>query len=189
MNGYVIFAAVILFFIMLFTRVMLLRKSGVKAVIFSGSDYILLPFAALFLYEIVASTFNLPLPLSGILNRPFFNSKITPLIGIALCALGLISVLLCLISFGKSFRIGIDRETPDKLVTTGMFSVSRNPIYVSFLTFFLGIFLSYPNFVFLFFLIAGFAAIHRQILREERFLKQHYGNAYLEYCKKVRRYL
>jgi protein-S-isoprenylcysteine O-methyltransferase Ste14 len=33
-------------------------------------------------------------------------------------------------SFGTSFRVGIDVEHPDKLVTTGIFAVSRNPIYV-----------------------------------------------------------
>ncbi len=189
MYGTVVFTATVLFFAMIFTRVMLLRKSGINAVIFAGSDYVLLPFAILFLYEIVAETFTLPLPFASVLNLTFFSSTITATIGIILCALALVGILLCLISFGKSFRIGIDRDTPDKLVTTGMFSVSRNPIYVSFLTFFLGIFLSYPNAIFTFFLLAAFASIHRQILREEDFLKKHYGNEYTEYCKKVRRYL
>jgi protein-S-isoprenylcysteine O-methyltransferase Ste14 len=36
----------------------------------------------------------------------------------------------------------------------------------------------------------GFAlAIHRQIMREEKFLASHYGAEYDEYRKKARRYL
>jgi protein-S-isoprenylcysteine O-methyltransferase Ste14 len=30
---------------------------------------------------------------------------------------------------------------------------------------------------------------HRQVLLEEAYLQQHYGQEYLEYCHRVRRYL
>jgi protein-S-isoprenylcysteine O-methyltransferase Ste14 len=30
---------------------------------------------------------------------------------------------------------------------------------------------------------------HRQILREEEYLKKHYGAKYANYCRRVRRYL
>jgi protein-S-isoprenylcysteine O-methyltransferase Ste14 len=30
---------------------------------------------------------------------------------------------------------------------------------------------------------------HRQVLREEDYLRQHYGQAYMDYCNRVRRYL
>jgi len=33
------------------------------------------------------------------------------------------------------------------------------------------------------------AMIHRQILREEAFLKKQYGGEYAAYCAKVRRYI
>ncbi|MDR2500992.1 MAG: hypothetical protein LBD37_07940 [Treponema sp.] len=39
------------------------------------------------------------------------------------------------------------------------------------------------------FLVILIITIHRQILREEKFLKKHYGNEYEEYCNQVRRYL
>jgi protein-S-isoprenylcysteine O-methyltransferase Ste14 len=30
---------------------------------------------------------------------------------------------------------------------------------------------------------------HRQVLREEDYLRRHYGHAYVDYCNRVRRYL
>ena len=85
--------------------------------------------------------------------------------------------------------MGIDSEQPDKLVTSGIFAVSRNPIYVAFGFILLGQFLIFSNWILLVYAVAGVLLFHRQVLREEAFLRVHYGNEYGEYCKKVRRYL
>jgi len=98
-------------------------------------------------------------------------------------------MLLSLVSFGRSFRVGIDVERPDRLVTTGIFAFSRNPIYAAFIMVLLGQFLVFPNWVPLAYLLAGSVVIHRQVLREEAFLRQHYGDEYAAYCRRVRRYV
>jgi len=61
-----------------------------------------------------------------------------------LCLAGLVLLFLSLVSFGKSFRVGIDQEHPDKLITAGVFVFSRNPIYVAFALVLLGQFLVFP---------------------------------------------
>jgi protein-S-isoprenylcysteine O-methyltransferase Ste14 len=109
--------------------------------------------------------------------------------GIAICYTSLIWIGLTLKSFGKSFRIGIDGNAPDKLVTSGMFALSRNPIYVAFLAFLTGMILAYPNLAACIAFALFATAIHRQVLREEKFLRGHYGNEYEDYCRRVRRYL
>jgi len=111
------------------------------------------------------------------------------IIAIIICTISLIWFGLTLKIFGKSFRVGIDENTKENLIVNGTFSISRNPIYVGFLTFFAGIFIAYSNILTSVFLILFFIIIHRQILREEIFLKGHYGNVYNEYCKNVRRYM
>jgi protein-S-isoprenylcysteine O-methyltransferase Ste14 len=93
------------------------------------------------------------------------------------------------VSFGRSFRVGIDVDEPGGLVTTGIFGVSRNPIYVGFFLFLVGQLLVFPNWVPLFYLVAGAGLFHRQVLREEGFMRQHYGREYAEYCGRVRRYI
>jgi protein-S-isoprenylcysteine O-methyltransferase Ste14 len=85
--------------------------------------------------------------------------------------------------------VGIDVDHPDKLITTGVFAFSRNPIYVAFAFILLGQFLIFSNWIVLAYLIAGVWLFHRQVLREEGFLKDHYGQEYAAYCQRVRRYL
>jgi protein-S-isoprenylcysteine O-methyltransferase Ste14 len=160
---------------------------GIKAMKFGENDkkdFLIPPFALLFFYLIFASALNLPK-----LGVELFSNEIVRWIGVALCLPGLILFLLSLISFGKSFRVGLDEDHPGPLVTTGTFAISRNPIYVAFGFILLGIFLIFPNWILLLYLVAGIWLFNRQVLREEDSLKNIYGEEYTEYGKKVRRYL
>ena len=171
-------------------RAALLRRQGVKALVFGvtdKSDFLLIPVIASFFYALLASIFTWPFP--AFLIRFFWQSSLLNIAAIIICALALVCLAATLKAFGRSFRVGIDEKTTDKLVTTGTFAFSRNPIYVAFLTFFLGMFLAYPSLVTTIFWLLLAAAIHRQILREEKFLQSHYGQEYTTYCTKVRRYL
>ena len=107
----------------------------------------------------------------------------------AFCTGGLGLLLWSLISFGRSFRVGIDTDRPDRLVTSGLFAVSRNPIYVAFASVLLGQFLIFPNWILLLYMGAATWLFHRQVLREEEYLKKHYGDEYANYFRRVRRYL
>jgi protein-S-isoprenylcysteine O-methyltransferase Ste14 len=53
----------------------------------------------------------------------------------------------------------------------------------------LGEFFIFPNWILLVYLLAASWLIHRQVLREEEYLTQHYGQEYAEYCRRVKRYL
>lgn len=78
---------------------------------------------------------------------------------------------------------------PGGLITTGIFSLSRNPIFLSMDLYFLGTFLIYSN---LFFLLCGIGIVfgfHFQIRQEEAFLTEKYGNSYHGYMAQVRRYI
>ena len=171
-------------------RAAVLRRKGIKAIVFGAtdkSDFLLVPFVLVIIYTICSGAFGLPMwkPLAA----SFWETRIPGVFGLALCAVAVIGIAASLMSFGDSFRVGIDEETPHKLVTTGMFSISRNPIYVCFLLFFTGLFLIHRNIVIAAAVILFALAIHRQVLREEKFLKSHYGAEYEAYCGQVKRYL
>ena len=102
---------------------------------------------------------------------------------------GLSIFCLALISFGNSWRVGVDKQNSGKLVTNGIFSISRNPVFVFMDIYFLGVWLIYSNIFFLIALILVITGIHFQILQEEKFLLKQYGKEYKDYQRKVRRYL
>ena len=179
-----------LFIVMVAARSVLLSRRGTKVIVFGVSDktdYLIIPVVLFFFYGIAATAVNLPFP--GILKQRFWEIPAAALGAIIICTLSLLWFALTLRAFGKSFRVGIDETTSDKLVTTGAFALSRNPLYAAFIAFFLGLFLAYATLVSAVFLVLVSITIHRQILREESFLKTHYGSEYAAYCKKVRRYL
>ncbi len=173
---------------MVLTRVMLLKRRGIEAMNFGKTDktdFLILPFAILYIYLVLASAFGFP----TIGAQSIFRSEVVAWLGVVFCLTGVVLLLWSLISFGKSFRVGIDTEQPDKLITTGAFAFTRNPIYVAFALVLLGETLIFANGILLVYLVAGIWLFHRQVLREEAYLMQHYGKEYLEYSKRVRRYL
>jgi protein-S-isoprenylcysteine O-methyltransferase Ste14 len=170
------------------TRILLMRRTGLKVVYFANidrTDVLIPPFALLYVYIVIAAPLRLP-PVS---EQELFHSEVLSWVGVFLCVLGLVLFLLSLVSFGTSFRVGIDTHRPGALITTGVFALSRNPIYVAFWIVLLGQFLIFPNWILLAYLPGAAWLFHRQVLREEEFLRKHYGPAYAQYCNRVRRYL
>lgn len=188
MPGYLAALTIVLLLGMVLFRLFLLRRAGTRAMHFASEDkteLLIPPFALFYFYTIFAAAFNLPL----VSRQTFFSSTGIAWAGVLLCVAGLTFLFLSLVSFGKSFRVGIDVDHPDELITTGIFAFSRNPIYVAFALVLLGEFLVFPNWIMLLYLVAGIGLLHRQVLREEAFLRAHYGDDYLTYCNQVRRYL
>ena len=170
------------------TRVVWMRRRGTSAMHFGKidkTDFLIPPCAVLYCYLVFAAAFNWP----AVSTHAFFQTEAIAWIGVAFCFAGLLLLLWSLVSFGQSFRVGIDTDHSDKLITTGVFAFSRNPIYVAFAALLLGQFLIFPHWILLAYIGAGTWLFHRQVLREEAFLRTHYGQEYLEYCNRVRRYL
>ncbi len=173
---------------MVLARVVVMRRKGIEAMNFGKidrTDFLIPPFALFYFYLIFAAAFGLP----AVSTQVFFQSEIAAWLGVIFCLAGLVFFFWSLVSFGKSFRVGIDADHPGKLVTSGAFALSRNPIYVGFGLVLVGQFLIFPNWIRLLYLVAGFWLFHRQVLREEDYLKQHYGQEYAGYCQRVPRYL
>ena len=169
------------------TRVSLLRRQGIQAMKFGNidkTDFLIPPFALFYFYVVLAAAFNWP----TVGRQELFHSEIISWIGVLLCVAGLLLLLWSVGSFRQSFRVGIDVDHPDRLITDGVFAFSRNPIYVAFAIILIGEFFILPNWITLAYVVAATWLFHRQVLREEDYLRRHYGQAYLEYCNRVGRY-
>jgi protein-S-isoprenylcysteine O-methyltransferase Ste14 len=82
-----------------------------------------------------------------------------------------------------------DRPTTT-IVTEGCFRYSRNPLYLSLMLIYSGISI-YANSLWLVFLLPLlFVGLERGVvLREEKYLERKFGDEYLQYKKKVRRWI
>ena len=110
-------------------------------------------------------------------------------IGWGLIAASLGWVLFAQVNMGRSWRIGIDHARATDLVSGGLFRFSRNPIFLGMVTWLVGLLLVQPDAVTLAALVAGFISISVQIRLEEEHLSVLHGDAYAQYCGKVRRWI
>ena len=84
------------------------------------TDFFIPPLALFYFYLVFAAVFNWPTAST----QEFFHSEAIAWVGVVSCLAGLLLLLWSLVSFGQSFRVGIDAEHPDKLITTGVFAFS-----------------------------------------------------------------
>jgi protein-S-isoprenylcysteine O-methyltransferase Ste14 len=102
-------------------------------------------------------------------------------VGLVIYGLG---VLLCLVSvsnFAKPAENGINLK--------GLYRISRNPMYVAYFIYFLGCVLLTQSLILLVILIVFQISAHWIILSEERWCIKKFGEEYINYMNKVRRYI
>jgi protein-S-isoprenylcysteine O-methyltransferase Ste14 len=188
MPNYFAVLTIILLVGMVLSRVLMMKRNGIEAMNFGKidkTDFLIPLFALFYFYTVFAAAFHWPTSSTQV----FFEVEGISWAGVCWCLAGLGLMLWSLASFGKSFRVGIDQEHPDRLITSGVFAYSRNPIYVAFAVVLLGQFLIFPNWILLIYTGAAVLLLHRQVTREEGYLQLHYGKEYSDYCDRVRRYL
>ena len=119
----------------------------------------------------------------------YIENENLSIIGWGFLIISLIIVWIAQSQMANSWRIGIDEKNKTQLVTKGLFSVSRNPIFLGIMIANIGLFLVIPNAFTLLIITLSTISINTQIRLEEEFLRREFGNDYLEYAKKVRRWI
>jgi protein-S-isoprenylcysteine O-methyltransferase Ste14 len=109
--------------------------------------------------------------------------------GWALLVSSLVWVLIAQAQMGASWRIGIDSANRTHLVQTGLFRISRNPIFLSMRVTLLGLFMVAPTAATLVVLVAGEILVQIQVRLEEAHLAGMHGEQYNAYRSAVRRWL
>lgn len=119
----------------------------------------------------------------------YLSEIVVEILGLTLTALGVIFFEFAIFFMKSSWRVGVDRNTRTDLITDGIYKYSRNPAFVGFDLMFIGLFLTYPNILSFIVMCSNVAAIHLQILQEEKFLQENFGKEYAVYKKSTPRYL
>lgn len=109
--------------------------------------------------------------------------------GFCVGILGDIIFLISVLRMKDSWRAGIPEKDKTELVTGGIYSFSRNPAFLGFDLMYIGVALMYLNFLTAAFTIFAIVMLHLQILQEEKYMAATFGESYLQYKKKVFRYL
>jgi protein-S-isoprenylcysteine O-methyltransferase Ste14 len=110
--------------------------------------------------------------------------------GVALISLACLIALLAVIRFLK-FKTHVEPWKPTStIITTGVYRFSRNPIYLAFAIINVGIgFLLNSGWI-LFSVVALIPLLQVVVIsREERYLETKFGEDYLQYKRRVRRWI
>lgn len=171
------------------------RQTGINPITFghtdSAHDFIGTCFKLLFVlilanivvYGIGKSIYRYLLP------ADFLRYPQIQWIGGSLCLLSLAWTVLAQHQMGRSWRIGIDEAHTTLLKTTGLFAVSRNPIFLGMIVTLVGLFLVIPNAVSFMVTVLGYVLIQIQIRMEEAFLLNRHRANYQQYKDRVPRLL
>ena len=128
--------------------------------------------------------------IDALLGISRFHSVLTTVLALLLLAIGFLLRLWATYLFYERHMKVISLVPQQKLITSGPFSISRNPLYLGGNVFiFLGavLLLGSPAGVVL--TAVNVLAVDFMIRREERQLAQQYGEAWTEYANRVRRWL
>ncbi|SIO27530.1 Protein-S-isoprenylcysteine O-methyltransferase Ste14 [Rhodovulum sp. ES.010] len=111
-------------------------------------------------------------------------------VGIGLVAAGLAVSGWAAVHFLLERTSLIPRETPDKLVTTGLYRFSRNPIYLADTAILTGLVLIWDAVPSLVLVPVFMKLIERRFVRkEEAAIRARFGSEFDAYCARVRRWI
>ena len=171
------------------------KQTGINPITFGKNDnahdyigfimkvLIVLLFVAVLTYSMSEKMYSYLVPIS------YLQTQTLTIIGLALIHIALVWISIAQFQMSNSWRIGIDEENKTKLVTDGVFSISRNPIFLGMIISVLGLFLILPNTLTFFLTITTYIVIQIQIRLEEEFLQKQHAQDYVNYKLKTKRLL
>lgn len=190
-----IFLLIYFFLVFIIRSVLLKRNTGINPLTFNNSDdahgfngkvFTIITFMEL----IVTGIYAFKIEWYGYL-LPFWylEHEVLENIGWSLLIISLVIVWVAQSQMSTSWRIGIDEINKTELITKGLFSISRNPIFLGIMLTNIGLFLIIPNALTLLITSISALSINTQIRLEEAYLKEAFGKGYLDYYEEVRRWL
>lgn len=136
---------------------------------------------------LIAAALQFAVPLS--LPRGFFTPAVLPA-GIALIVVGSVLIILARRELAQHDQPTDPGHPTSKLVTTGIFSISRNPLYLGGICIVVGLALALNLAWVLVLLIPALIACHYiLIVPEEQYLAEKFGPEYRAYAISVYRWM
>lgn len=124
------------------------------------------------------------------LNNLFLQTATATTAGWILLVAGMVIVVPALWKFIVSKNTVVTIKPASSLQTTGIYAITRNPMYLGLLLLYCGIGIFKGNWWTFMLIPLLIVAVQLYIIRkEERYLQRAFGNEYLQYKRKVRRWI
>ena len=176
------------FYICYFVKMMSQRKQGINTDQLGKGKTGFVKFIEV---TLKISTYVLPIiQLISILWYKGNSHVVLRIIGSVITAVGVLIFITSVVQMKDNWRAGVQREEKTDLVTTGIYSISRNPAFLGFDLMYIGIMFTFFNWYLCFATAFVIVFFHLQIVNvEEDFFIVAFGDEYLKYKAKVCRYL
>ena len=111
--------------------------------------------------------------------------------------IGILGLILSVFIFFAGFNIfksydedPLPTSTTNRIIKTGIFAYTRNPIYLSFVMFHVSMFLVFENVMYFLSAVGLVIWLHNYVIKlEENFLLNKFPDAYDNYMKAVKRWI
>ena len=170
------------------------RKTGINPYVFKNTDTahdflgkVSAPITSLIFIVALVILFY-PIGLQYFAQFNWLEIPFLKITGYAIIHLALLWIVIAQVQMSNSWRVGIDHSAKTELKTNGLFSVSRNPVFLGMLVTLFGVFLIIPNAITLLTLVSSSLLFQVQVRLEEVYLKGIHGEPYSNYCHKVDRW-
>jgi protein-S-isoprenylcysteine O-methyltransferase Ste14 len=122
-------------------------------------------------------------------RKVLFMDTNTEYIGLLIGFIGVIVFIIAIITMGDSWRAGIDTSQKTIIVKTGIYKYSRNPAFLGFDLLYIGVAIAFPNIFLICTSSMTVIMLHFQILQEEKYLPDIFGDEYKSYRSYTPRYI
>jgi protein-S-isoprenylcysteine O-methyltransferase Ste14 len=119
----------------------------------------------------------------------FFPAGFIDIIAVAFLITGTVILFLSTIKLNKDLVFGLSSSESHKLQTKGIYSISRHPFYLGFIFILFSSCLFNPHYLNILAFIGAWIIHHFIMIKEEQFLSSQYGEEYVQYSKRVKRYI
>ena len=141
------------------------------------------PFIAIY-YLLIAIGLNYLIPTKKLIFVPY------NLFGILIIIGGISLIVFCTLLFKKKGTPKSPFKKPTLMITSGPYKFTRNPMYVGVTSVSLGIAILFGTLIMFLAPLAFFLTINFTFIsKEEKLLENLFGQNYIDYKKKVRRWL
>lgn len=196
MTSIYILAFLSIYFVVVFVipSVRVKRKTGINPYVFkntdSAHDFLGKVSAPITSLIFIVALVNLVYPEGLQYFAPFawLEISIIKYTGFSIVHLALLWIIVAQVQMSNSWRVGIDHSAKTELKTNGLFSVSRNPVFLGMLITLAGVFFLLPNAITLLVFVSSTLLFQVQVRLEEEYLAKTHCENYLNYCKKAGRW-